>query len=153
MPVMTSPGERRLDRPPSERYRTPPEPESVVAGSTARAVMAGLAAGAGWVVATIVLGGVLALSAGLLVIAAGAGRLIGLAIGWGAGLAVAPGPRLGLMVGVVVVAFVLGQLGLWAYARLEGGVLAPIDYLGATFGLIAPLQLILAGAVGWWTAR
>ncbi len=119
----------------------------------ARALMAGLVAGAAWVVATVLFGGVLALSAGILVIAAGAGRLISLAIGWGAGRTVARRRRIGLMVGMVVLAFILGQFGLWAYARLEGGVLAPIDYLGETFGVVVPLQLVAALVVGWWTAR
>lgn len=115
--------------------------------------MAGIVAGVAWILATVLLGGVLALSAGLLVVAAAAGRLIGLAIGWGAGPALAPRRRVSLVVAVVVLAFVVGQLGLWAYAQLEGGVLAPLDYLGQTFGIVAPLQLILATVIGWWTAR
>lgn len=153
MLVMTTPGERRLDRPPSERYQTPPEAEPVVAGSSGRAVSAGIAAGTGWILATVLLGGVLALSAGLLVVAGAAGRLIGLAIGWGAGPALAPRQRVSLVIAVVALAFVVGQLGLWAYAQAEGGVLAPLDYLGQTFGIVAPLQLVLAAVVGWWTAR
>ena len=34
-------------------------------------------------------------------------------------------------VGLSVAAVALGQLGLWQYARTEGGVLPPLDYLGA----------------------
>jgi hypothetical protein len=154
MPVMGTPGERRLDRPPSDRYRAAaeaaPEPAS---GSAPRALGAALAASAGWVALTVLLGGVLAVSAGLLVLAAAFGRLIGLAGRWGAGDAVPRPTRVGIVLGCIVVGFVLGQLGLWAYARAEGGALAPLDYLAQTFGLVVPLQLLVAGVVGWWTAR
>jgi hypothetical protein len=32
-------------------------------------------------------------------------------------------------------------------------VLPPIDYLGQTFGLIVPLELLLAAGIAWWRAR
>ena len=48
---------------------------------------------------------------------------------------------------------VLGQIGLWLFARAEGGVLAPIDYLGQTFGPLVPVEVLLAAAVAWWRAR
>ena len=47
----------------------------------------------------------------------------------------------------------LGQVGLWLYARTEGGVLPLIDYLGQTFGALVPLELLVAVAVAWWRAR
>jgi hypothetical protein len=154
MPVMGTPGERRLDRPPSDRFRAPTDPAPEPArGSTPRAFGAGVAAGAAWGVVTVLLGGVLAVSAGLLVLAAAFGRLIGLAVRWGGGEAVPRRTRVGIVLGCIVVGFALGQLGLWAYARAEGGALAPLDYLAQTFGLVVPLQLVVAGVVGWWTAR
>ena len=48
---------------------------------------------------------------------------------------------------------VLGQVGLWLFARAEGGVLAPIDYLGQTFGPLVPVEVVLAAVVAWWRAR
>ena len=50
-------------------------------------------------------------------------------------------------------AVILGQLGLWLYARIEGGVLSLPDYLGQTFGFLVPLQFAAAMLVAWWTAR
>jgi hypothetical protein len=50
-------------------------------------------------------------------------------------------------------AVALGQLGLWAYARSEGGVLGPIDYLAETFGVLVPLEFLAASVVAWATAR
>jgi hypothetical protein len=44
-------------------------------------------------------------------------------------------------------------VGLWLYARTEGGVLALPDYLGQTFGLLVPIQVALALAIAWWSAR
>src|ERR671913_294502 len=107
MAVMGSPGERRLDRPPSDRYREAPEAvPQPAAGSWARAVGAGLAASAAWVAVTILLGGVLAVSAGLLIVAAAVGRLIGLAVLWGGGVLRAQ-TRIGIVLGCIVVGFVL----------------------------------------------
>ena len=105
------------------------------------------------VVATVVLGGVLAFSSGLLVVAAVTGRAIGLALQLGGRDAVPPRTRLALAVGLSIVAVVLGQLGLWWYAGIEGGVLGPVDYLGETFGVLVPLQFALALGFAWWAAR
>ena len=105
------------------------------------------------IVATILLGGVLAFSAGLLVVAAVTGRAIALAIQLGGGDAITPGMRVGLAIGLSVLALALGQLGLWWYAGTEGGVLGPIDYLGQAFGVLVPLQFVLAIGFAWWAAR
>jgi hypothetical protein len=153
MLVMGTPGERRLDKPPSERYRVTPEPEPPSRGSYARALGAGAAAAVAWALLTVVLGGILLITAGLLVLAGAAGRVIGLAVAWGGASVLAAQPRLALVLALVAAGFVLGQLGLWAYGRAEGGVLAPLDYLLTTFGIVVPLQLVIALAVGWWSAR
>ena len=50
-------------------------------------------------------------------------------------------------------AVALGQLGLWWYAGTEGGVLPLVDYLAETFGLLVPLQALLAAGFAWWGAR
>ena len=52
-----------------------------------------------------------------------------------------------------MLAILLGQVGLWLFARSEGGVLSPIDYLAQTFGVLVPLQVLAAAAAAWWTAR
>ncbi|HET7168149.1 MAG TPA: hypothetical protein VFI69_03030 [Candidatus Limnocylindrales bacterium] len=101
----------------------------------------------------VLLGGVLAISAGLLVVA--------VAIGYG----VATGMLVGLgtdtplrwrwvpPVMLAIAAVLLGQLGLWLFARTEGGVLGLTDYLGQTFGALVPLQIAFAAVAAWWTAR
>lgn len=153
MVVMGTPGERRLDRPPSDRFRAPPEAASAPRGSRRRAVAAGLGAAAAWAVLAVLFGGVLALSAGLLVLAAAFGRLIALTVGSGGGQGMARGARRAFVLALVVAGFVLSQIGIWAYGRAEGGVMAPIDYLVTTFGVVVPFQLVIALAVAWWTAR
>ncbi len=62
-----------------------------------------------------------------------------------------PGDDLGATLAGIGVT--IGQVGLWLYARTEGGVLPLIDYLGLTFGALVPLQLLLAAGVAWWRAR
>ncbi len=62
-------------------------------------------------------------------------------------------PRRWIATALAVIGVALGQLGLWLFARSEGGVLPLVDYLGQTFGPLVPLQLLVAGAVAWWTSR
>jgi hypothetical protein len=102
---------------------------------------------------TVVLGGRLTISAGLLVVAALTGRAVALALVAGAGASLPPSRRAWLAAGIAVGGVVLGQVGLWLYARTEGGVLALPDYLGQTFGLLVPVQVVLALAIAWWSAR
>ena len=97
-------------------------------------------------------GGLLAITAGLLVIAA--------ALGWAvaAALSTSPGGRRACPPQVLAgrhgrVGVALGQLGLWLVARQEGGTLGLVDYLGEVFGILVPLQLVIAVAVAWWRAR
>src|SRR5262245_13174239 len=90
-----APGERRLARPPSDRYAeqdataeagarggggTGTADRSVIRGILVADVVAVIGA-----FVTVVLGGVVALSAGLLVVAAATGYAIGLGLAWGAG--------------------------------------------------------------------
>lgn len=103
--------------------------------------------------ATTVLGGVIAVSAGLLVVAAatGWGVAIGLRVGGGSHLD--PGRRIRLAMVLTTLAVVVGQLGLWLFARYEGGVLGPVDYLAETFGLLVPVELAIGLIVAAATAR
>jgi hypothetical protein len=149
-----SPGERRLARPPSERYA--PEPaaaEPPPGGSVVRAAAWGDLAGLAGAVAIVVLAGVLAIGAGLLAVAVAIGRFVGLAVRAGGGEQVPPRISVAMAIVVAVVSVGLGQLGTWLYARSEGGVLELADYLGQTFGWLVPAQFALAVLVAWWSAR
>jgi hypothetical protein len=100
-----------------------------------------------------VLGGVLAVSAGLVVVAGATGWAVAAGLRTGAGQRLAAGRRVRLALGLVLLSVALGQLGLWLYALTEGGVLGPLDYLAETFGLLVPLELLAAWIVAWATAR
>jgi len=161
MAVMTTgsdPGERRLTRPPSDRYRpadsaTDVDADAAPPGSIARGVLFGALASLTGVLVTVLLGGGLALSAGLLVIWAAAGNAIGLATRIGGGPALAAPRRTGVAVGLAVAGVALGQVGLWWYAGTEGGVLPLMDFLGQTYGVLVPVQVVLAAGFAWWAAR
>lgn len=150
-----TPGERRLARPPSDRYRSteavPVDQERTV--GAARGMLLAIGAGTAGAVAITILGGVLAVSAGLLVVAGATGWAVALALRVGAGATLSTARRVRLALALALVAVVLGQLGLWLYARTEGGVLGPLDYLGETFGLLVPLQLGAAALASWLAAR
>ncbi len=158
-PPPPAPGERRLDRPPSDRYRDLPDGDGSAShgvagqGSIGRAVTTGVLAGLGGAVATVFLGGILSLSAGLVIVAAATGWAVGTATRVGAGDAIDRDRRPWLALALAAVAVVLGQLGLWLFARTEGGVLTLPDYLAQTFGLLVPVQAAVAVGVAWWSAR
>jgi hypothetical protein len=163
-------GERRLARAPSERYGTTPtggpasspprdgEPTAPASGGAAAAAPArGIAFGAIAALlgaALIVLfGGALAVSAGLLVVASAVGYAVGLATVIGAADTLSGGWRPWIAGALAGLGVLLGQVGLWLYARAEGGVLAPIDYLSQTFGPLVPVEVVLGAVVAWWRAR
>lgn len=160
-----SPGERRLARPPSDRFRESPpeapetgtaEPEASRRAPVTRAILFGALAALVGAAAIVVLGGALAISAGLVVVAAALGYAVGLAV-----VVEGPGPaatrswpaRPWVAAVLAGLGGLLGQLGLWLFARFEGGVLPLVDYLGQTFGALVPLELLVAVAAAWWRAR
>jgi hypothetical protein len=150
-----APGERRLARPPSDRYR-PAEPkpaEALPVGSLARGLLfGGLAAIAGALAITLA-GGLVTITAGLLVVAAVVGWAVAVAVRYGAGPTLHGRARAAVSVVTAVISVALGQVGLWLLARGEGGVLPLIDYLGEVFGILVPLQLAIAGLTAWWRSR
>lgn len=155
MTASPDPGQRRLAHPPSERYVEPPAEavDIAMAGSVERGLAWGATTAAVGALLTIVLGGVLAISAGLLVLWISAGNAVGIAmrIGGGAGL---PAPRrTWLAVALAIVGVAIGQVGLWWYATTEGGVLPLVEYLSTTFGVLVPLQALLAVGAAWWATR
>jgi len=149
-----APGERRLDRPPSERHApVAAEDEAPAPGSIVRAAaFADLTAVAG-AVAIVVLAGVFAIGAGLLVVAAAVGRLVGLAVLAGGGGTLDRRVAVGLAVVTALGAVGGGLVGTWLYARSEGGVLDLADYLGQVLGWLVPAQFAIAAAAAWWTTR
>jgi hypothetical protein len=145
------PGERRLDRPPSERYRDADRPDddgpSPARGGAGLAVLAALG-----VALAITVAGAFEITAGLIAIAAIGGWAVAKALGTG-GPVLPAGRRIGTAVALAVAGVLLGQLGLWAYARYEGGVLGPLELLAEVYGPLVLLELVAAAAIAWWTAR
>lgn len=139
------PGERRLSHPPADRYRgavpEPPEPSSAVSGSGGPVL--GAFAGLVGALAITVLGGLMSVTAGLIVVST--------ATGWAVGTLLPR--RAGTAVTLALVAVALGQLGLWAYALWQGGVLGPLDLLWQVYGGLVPLELIAAAILAWIAAR
>lgn len=113
----------------------------------------GAVAGLSGALVTILLGGVLGTSAGLLVVAGATGWAIGAGYLLAGGAAVAPPRRRLIVLALAAASVVVGQAGLWQVALAEGGVLPLVDYLAATFGLLVPIQAALIVGVAWWTAR
>lgn len=154
-----SAGPRRLERPPGERYATP---EAAGGDETAPPSRAGgpirgiiLASGVGTIgsAASIALFALASVSAGLLVVAALTGLFVAEALRAGGGATIPAGLRRGLAVATAIESVAVAQLGIWLYARAEGGALGLIDYLAQTFGPLVPLQFAIAALVAWWRAR
>jgi len=154
-----SPGERRLPHPPSDRYRAAEARLAAAAeagdpaASVARGVAVAVVVAIGGTVAIVVLGGALALTEALLIVAGFTGGGLGIALRWGAGRELPRRRRVAAALTLAFAAITLGQVGLWQYARTEGGVLALLDYLGQVYGPLVPAQFVTAGVVGWLAAR
>ncbi len=153
----------QLDRAPGERYRpaeagdqarTRPRPGAVRSGVT---VLIVAAAGSG----VFALGGSFDLGVGMLVVAAFLGWAIGLAVVWVAPAIRVPGldgprrsrRRAALAALAAAGSLIAGLLVLWAWSRLEGGVLGPVAYADARFGLLAAVQVLIAAVVAGIRAR
>ena len=140
------PGERRLAHPPSDRYRQAaagPTERPAPAAPSPRGLVFGLCAGLAGAAAITALGGALTMTAGLIVVAA--------ATGWVVGALLVGRPRTAVIVALAAV--VLGQLGLWAYAQSQGGVLGPLDLLWQVYGGLVPLELLAAAVLAWIGSR
>jgi hypothetical protein len=127
------PGERRprLDRPPGERYVTP----AAAANDGPDLRWAPVAVVLGGAILYTILGGILTITAGLVVLA--------VFIGWLIGKLVSP-PPIAALVGLA--AIVVGLLGIWLFGRIEGGVLDPIAYLDEVQGWPLVIAQLVAGA-------
>jgi hypothetical protein len=159
----SSPGERRLARPPSDRYLAAEAVASQASQASEVAVDPGRSIARGVSVATVVaiigavaivvLGGILTLTQGLLLVAGSTGGGIGLALRWGAGDRLSRRRRVVIALVLAIGAVAFAQVGLWRYALVEGGVLAPLDYLAEVFGPLVPLEFATAAVVAWLAAR
>jgi hypothetical protein len=129
------PGDRRtvLERPPSERYG-PPRATSAEAPGGADGILVPLAIVLATAIAFVVLGGILTVTAGL-VVASGF-------LGWLTGRLVSPPARAAV---VALAAVVAGLLAIWLFGRIEGGVLDPITYLVEVEGPVVVVLCLLAG--------
>lgn len=138
------PGERRprLDRAPGERYLAASTPRAATWSTRLAAASPSVAAALFGVLAFTILGGVLTITAGLIVLAA--------FIGWLTGRLISPPPRAAV---VAVATVVAGLLGIWLFGRLEGGVLDPIEYFAEVQGILVPLELAAAGAMAAAASR
>jgi hypothetical protein len=158
-PPSSPPGERRLAHPPSDRYRAAearteaaraaPDPAASVVRGVALAVVVAVVGA----LAIVVLGGILTLTAGLVVVAGATGWGIAAALRFGAGERLPPGRRVRGAIVLAIATVLAGQLGLWQYARIEGGVLPPLDYLAEVFGPLVPAQVLVAVVAAWLAAR
>lgn len=160
-PSTNDPGERRparpLERAPSERYidAEASEDDSTPSPPVVRALVLALLAAIIGALAIAVAGEILKITAGLVVIAGVLGWVVAvvLTVALGTNPSMRRGARRGTAVAIAVLGVALGQVGLWMIARNEGGVLAPVDYLGEVFGFLVPAEFVLAAAVAWWRAR
>jgi hypothetical protein len=158
-PDPASPGERRLAHPPSDRYRAAEARAAAdaeagdPAASVARGVAVALLVAIVGAVLIVILGGVLTLTEGLLVVAGFTGGGIGIALRWGAADELTRRHRVALGFAMAVAAVAVGQVGLWQYAAMEGGVLGPLDYLGQVYGPLVPAEFATAAVLAWLGAR
>ena len=141
----SEPGERRprLERPPSDRYGVPAAATDPTAAGGLDAVLVPVAIALAGTIAIVVLGGILDVTAGLVVVAA--------FLGWLTGRLVSP-PARAASVGLGVVA--VGVLGIWLFGRFEGGVLDPVTYLLEVEGaIVVLLSLVAAGGLAAAASR
>ena len=104
------------------------------------------------------LGALLSSTAGLVVVAGLTGAAVGLLLA----RAAKPGPddapamsgraASWLAIAFALAAVAIGAVATWLHALGEGGALGLLDYLGETFGLLVPAELLVAGVAAAWGA-
>ena len=138
------PGDRRplLDRPPSDRYVARAPAAAATAGRL-DALLVPVAIVIGASAGFAILGGILTVTAGLVILAA--------FVGWLTGRLVSP-PGLAAIVALVAIA--AGFLAIWLFGRVEGGVLDPIAYLAEVEGpVVVVLSLLFGGGLAAAASR
>lgn len=153
---------RELERPPGERYARADTPPAAGGGSelTTPFLKAVTAAAIGALLLFLV-GGLMASTAGLLLVAGITGAAVGLLLARAAvtGPASPPGGAAltrrqasRLAIAIAILAVIIGALATWLFARAEGGTLGFLDYLTETFGLFTPAELLVAALAAAWGA-
>lgn len=117
-------------------------------GSATRSLAFGLAAGAVGAAVHVAASTLLLWTGALLVVAVVLGILVGLAVALGAGGSLRPAARHWLAAGLALGALGIALVVSWI---LSGMYLGPLDYLAQVYGILVPLQAVLAaaGAVAW----
>ena len=145
------PGERRrLDHPPSDRYRDAPpttieaEPDEEAAAppTDAERLVRGIGVGLVGILVFALLGGPLSVTFGLIAAAGAIGWLIGLVAR----------PMRAAAVAIALASVGLGLVAIWLYAGIEGGVLPIVEYLAEVQGVLVPLELAAAGGLAFAAA-
>ncbi|MFI5262254.1 MAG: hypothetical protein ACHQZR_06860 [Candidatus Limnocylindrales bacterium] len=161
------PAARRLDRPPSERYPTPPPAPGLITPRLDLALLAGFGGVIAGALSWLVTGGVFDLGGGLLVVAVAVGWLVGGATAFGAwhGRPHRGAGRIPLLAaGLGVPTWCVGTVLLYLYAEitLPGSALTLaerlastpfLDWLAPQFTPLGPLEILLMAGVSWWSAR
>jgi hypothetical protein len=163
MPAMTTgePGEvrdaragsgRRLEQPPSARYRRPDDTpgqgggRGSLIGPLAQATIVAVIGAA----LLFLVGAVVASTVGLVFVCGVMGAGIGLLLAKagvpdeGGPAALSRGGVLWLAVGLAVAAVLVADVATWLYALREGGTLGLLDYLFETFGPFVPGEFVVA---------
>ena len=156
----------RLATPPSARYGDPTDApggggdpatgatRSALPGPFVRAIVVAIAGAA----ALLVVGAILASTAGLLFIAGLTGAAVGLVLARAAvprddARPVARRRVAWLAIALSIAAVWLAAVGTWLVARNEGGTLALVDYLLEAFGPFIPAEAVLAALAAAWGAH
>jgi hypothetical protein len=149
----------RLERPPSDRYRTAAQPAGAPVGTSSAGpaiALAGVVAVIGALILTVMLG-VILVTTGTFVVSLLGGGLIGLivagpTVGGGRSPAMSRGAASRLAIGLALGMVVLAGLATWVLGRTEGGVMDPVTYLWTVFGFGIPAQALLAVLAAAWGA-
>ena len=118
-------------------------PPAAAAGSAARSLAFGLAAGAIGAAVHVAAATLFLWTGALLVVAVVLGIVVGRAVAVGAGRSLRPAARRRLAVALALTALTVAFGVNWT---LSGMYLGPLDYLFQVYGLLVPLQAVLAVA-------
>jgi hypothetical protein len=142
------PPRRLLDRAPSERLASvgagAATTAGAAAGSPARAILYGGAAAIAGTLVHLAAATLLLWTGGLLIVAVTIGIVIGLSVAFGSGRSLRPWPRRALALALALGSVALAVGLSWVQS---GMYLGPLDFVDQVYGLLVPLQLVLA-AVG-----
>ena len=163
VPAAGPPGNRRLEHAPGDRYRRrgiaalandAAIPAEEGGPSPARGVLFGVIGAALAAVLLFVLGALFSFSAGLLIVALFAGRVVGLLVRGGAVDSLSSPARVSVAVIIVLAGVAIAQVATWGWAiAAQGARLGPVDYLADVFGPVLPLEYMVATLAAWWSAR